>query len=508
MHRKYAKLGGVSAIKANEFDVYCFRLAITLQLKHKFILMKLRLCFIIMLVCMTLVSCLNDTDYNYTYTDDAAITAFSLGTLNRYVNTVSSKTGNDTTVKYSVTGSSYKFYIDQETCQIYNTDSLPYGTDLAHVLCSVTSYNSGAIGIKSLTSDSLLEFSSSDSIDFTEPRQFQVYSLSGVGTRIYQVSVNAHKEKADSFAWHQMSAGTEMASLIAMKGLSSGNGLFVMGTDGSEAQLFKSADGTSWQQIDLPSAISSTAYSQFCAIDGTLLVNNQGTLLYSDNGIAWSTMDGISVDRLLGTSSKSIFVVDTEGNLKKSSDFGSTWTEIEVDGDKAYLPTKDITMTTRKMEVNSTGEYVLLTGNCDAEGYLGDSTSVVWNYVEETDEYSQSQPISLMEWKATDKNPLPHIAGLQVARSGDNFFAMGPTTSSDADSEAFSAIYQSLDNGLTWQSDDNVTPPEGLSSASQAFTLFADSDNFLWVVSGENGNVWRGRINKFGWANEKKSVTE
>lgn len=470
--------------------------------------MKLRLCFIVMLVSMTLISCFNDTDYNYTYTDDAAITAFSLGTLNRYVNTVSSKTGNDTTVKFSVTGSSYKFYIDQQECKIYNPDSLPYGTDLAHVICSVTSYNSGAIGIKSLTSDSLLEFSSSDSIDFTQERQFQVYSLSGAGTRIYTVSVNAHKEHPDSFAWRQMAASTEMSSLIAMKGLAMGDELFVMGTDGSKAHLFKSTDGATWEQHDMPSAITTTAYSQLCTIDGRLLINNQGSLLYSENGIAWTTMPGISIETLLGTSSKSIFVVDSEGKLQKSSDFGTTWTELETDGDIAYLPTEDINMTTRKMEVNSTAEYVLLTGNRSIDSYPDDTIATVWSYVEETDAYAQSQPMSMIEWAASDVNKLPRIAGMQVARSGDNFFALGPTLTAKADAEPFEAIYQSLDNGLTWKSDDVVTPPEGLSSASQAFTLFADSNNFLWIVSGENGNVWRGRINKFGWTDEQKAVTE
>ena len=137
---------------------------------------------------------------------DAAITSFSLGTLNRYVKSVTDD-GKDTIVKSTVTGSSYTFHIDQVNHRIYNTDSLPYGTDVEHVLVNLTTYNNSVALIQSIErEDSLWYYSSTDSIDFSQPRKFIVWSSNGEGTSKYTVSVNVHKQKADSFTWEQMEA--------------------------------------------------------------------------------------------------------------------------------------------------------------------------------------------------------------------------------------------------------------------------------------------------------------
>ena len=91
---------------------------------------------------LTLASCLGSNDeVNYVYYDDTAITEFSLGSLNVYVHTKSS-TGSDSVYVTTVSGSNYDFYIDQSKNEIYNVDSLPYGTDVAHVLATISSKNS------------------------------------------------------------------------------------------------------------------------------------------------------------------------------------------------------------------------------------------------------------------------------------------------------------------------------------------------------------------------------
>ena len=90
-------------------------------------------------------SCLkSDSDSDVKYYDDTAITSFSLGTVNLYLHT-KSKSGEDSVYKTTFAGSAYKFYIDQKTFEIYNPDSLPYGSDAAHLLCTITSKNSGVV---------------------------------------------------------------------------------------------------------------------------------------------------------------------------------------------------------------------------------------------------------------------------------------------------------------------------------------------------------------------------
>ena len=68
--------------------------------------MPLALMFATALLCA---SCLGSSEEEYTYYDDTAITAFSLGTLNRYTY-VTKSDGTDSIAKTTVTGSNYKFY--------------------------------------------------------------------------------------------------------------------------------------------------------------------------------------------------------------------------------------------------------------------------------------------------------------------------------------------------------------------------------------------------------------
>ena len=99
--------------------------------------------FVLLLAALfVFASCLNSDDNDVVYYDDTAITSFSLGTMNRYVHTKSS-TGADSVYKTTYSGSNYAFYIDQLTCEIYNVDSLPKGTDAAHVITTISTKNGG-----------------------------------------------------------------------------------------------------------------------------------------------------------------------------------------------------------------------------------------------------------------------------------------------------------------------------------------------------------------------------
>ena len=67
-------------------------------------------------------SCLSNSDVEYDYSDDSAISAFSLGNV-QYVAGQHKATGKDSIVSKDF--SSVKFRIDQLGGKIYNVDSLP-----------------------------------------------------------------------------------------------------------------------------------------------------------------------------------------------------------------------------------------------------------------------------------------------------------------------------------------------------------------------------------------------
>ena len=147
-------------------------------------------------------SCLNSSSESTLYSD-AAISSFSLGTLYRYEH-VKTSAGTDTVYKRTLVGSNYKFQIDQVNHRIYNSDSLPLGTDVAHVICSIGSVSNSLITIKDLNSDTVRVYNSTDSIDFTSPREFYVYSTDGNGYTKYDVRVNAHQQDEYTLTWQRM----------------------------------------------------------------------------------------------------------------------------------------------------------------------------------------------------------------------------------------------------------------------------------------------------------------
>ena len=163
---------------------------------------KISLLYCALLACsLALTSCLNDSDSSVTTYSDVAITQFTLGTLNRYTHATSSNTGNDTIVKSTVSGSVYRMTIDHLQQRIYNLDPLPVGTDAQHVVCTVTTRNSGLVALKSATSDSLRWHSSTDSVDLSVPRIFRVYANDGSAFRDYEVTLNVSSTTGVAFAW-------------------------------------------------------------------------------------------------------------------------------------------------------------------------------------------------------------------------------------------------------------------------------------------------------------------
>ena len=154
---------------------------------------------------LMMTSCLKSDDTSeIIYNNDTAITAFSLTTVNRYIHTTSSS-GADSVYKKALS-TPVSFNIDQYNQTVYNTDSLLNDCDLKHVLISVSTKNSGVAVIKSLTSDTLTTILSTDSLDFTQPREVRVYAQDGKSYRAYKVTMNKHQVATDKILWEKMPA--------------------------------------------------------------------------------------------------------------------------------------------------------------------------------------------------------------------------------------------------------------------------------------------------------------
>lgn len=458
-------------------------------------------------VAFILASCLG-TDDDTQYYADTAITSFSLGTLNRTVHTTSS-TGKDSTYSTTVTGSLYSFNIDQANGLIYNTDSLPIGTDNSKVISTISSKNSGLIIYKSLTSDTLNYYSSSDSIDFSSPREFRVYSTNGSGYRKYEIHVNVHQQDSDTIVWKKMAVNSSIASMKKMRAVENNSILYVFGTNGSNTEIYSSAasDGKSWSKLNTNMTLDADAYKNSVVNDGYIYVISNGTILKSSNGSEWSSVaQNSDVKQLVGASTTEMYALNSNNKLLVSKNNGSTWSTDNIDGDEAYLPSQDINYTSAALKSNAKTDRIVLVGNrAQADG---DTTAVVWTkLVEYSDDTVTSSWEQIEKGEDNHYNYLPNLTSLVVIPYENGMLAFGGK-GINSDKVAFSRFYKSYDNGLTWNNNKHYLFPDGFDCSVTSFTAVSDESNNIWIICGESGQIWRGHLSQLGWTNYQSSYTE
>jgi len=336
-----------------------------------------------------MVSCLESTDSTAELYEDTAVTAITLGTLNRYTSSKSANTGNDTILKTTLTGSTYKLTIDQLGRKIYNRDSLPVGTDLKHVVIStITLKNGGVAFIKSLISDTLFYITTTDSLDFTQPRTIRVMSSSGANYRDYTMTLSASATTGTTFGW----------------------------------QLVRQDDGLAgWTDKHLVAFGDSVKLVEkgVIAVDSVLFEMNTPTLL--------------------GATEHEIIAMGDDGRLKVNNEcLGMRWRDETLDDSPELLPTSAIAMTSWKYSPADNTDYILLAGNSDADTV----NAVCWRKLSHTVGTDTEGTWVYMPFDGTNHYALPRQEYLSMTYYNNNVLAVGSNM----------ILYQSRDQGITWKS--------------------------------------------------------
>ena len=448
--------------------------------------------YILLSFVLVFTSCLKDDDTTTVYPSDAAITSFVLGSLKQYV-TTKAKNGSDSTYTKTLTGSKYKFYIDQVNRTIYNPDSLPYGTDVKRVLCTITAKNSGTIAIKKVTSDTLLYYNSNDSIDFSTPRTLKVFSLDGTNIVDYTVNVNVRKEIPDTFIWNNVSSQPFVAEAAAMKALSCGNQMFVMVSNGTSSTLYGTdeTNGVEWTpmgwNINMP--IPANAYENIVSKNNTLYLYCGNTILKSTDGNYWEKTANAYLSRLVAAYGNYIYALDLQGKLVASADEGATWQPETLDSDASLLPTQDLSYCIIPSAINPDTKTLLLVGNRNASHYPDDNQAHVWSKVIEGDDTDEP-------WMYVSTNDLyylilPRLSSLNAVSMGKDILATGGDGFGASTVKGFSQIFYSFDGGIYWRPVSTYSLPSNFES-NNAFTMATDSHDNVWMFCGGNGSVWKG----------------
>lgn len=461
------------------------------------------LSFILLLTAMfSLASCLSTDEDEVTYYNDTAITSFSLGTLKRVVTV--HKASGDSTYTEDFDASGYAMYIDQMGGRIYNADLLPQGVDATKVICTVGTKNGGTAVIKNVDSDTLRYISSSDSIDFSQVRTVYVYANDMTARREYKVKINVHNEVGDTLIWRDKTANTAFASLRGMKAVAMAGTLYVFGTDGAATTVYSTAtaDGNSWT-ANTSQTFDADAYAGAVTDSTHLFIYSGSQVWRSADGSSWQAMGTASgIVRLLGASKNNLYALGTDNGIKVSADGGSTWADddIEDGSNLAMMPGRDISCVTLPLKTNAGINRVTLVGNRTDNA---DGTAVVWAKLENTDG-TTIDPWIYYEQEDENKYHAPRLNNLTAFGYDGGILALGGAGLGACTEAAFKQFYFSVDEGITWRTDSLFVLPEPFDCSQTVFAITADRENRIWIVSGSNGKVWCGRVNRLGWLRQDR----
>lgn len=440
---------------------------------------------------LSLSSCLSSDETTVEYTHDTAITAFSLGSLDRYTKT---KAGKDTLLKANVKGSDYKFYIDQAQRKIYNVDSLPAGTRTAAVLATITSKNSSPVILmhakQTANLDSAAYYSSTDSINFSEPRLIRVYSSDYSAYAEYQVTVNVHKELPYEFKWHELAQNnSQLAAFSDLKAVACGDYIYVFGktTDGTEVLKSAINNGSAWSSITMNVGLSSDAYQSAVALDGKLYISDAGKVYASADAETWTEVsENADIKQLIGASSKYLYAYTAAG-ISVSKDKGVSWEQEKLDTDADYLPTQNISMNAAGVLSAKNVENVMLMGTRDKA--LNDTVATTWLRTVDYDVNAEAGQWNYLEIENNKSGKMPWLDQVITCAADTGFVALGNN----------GKWYKSQNAGLTWKQDKMVVLPAKFATEGR-FAFCRDKQHYYWII--RNGYVWRGRFNIDGWSKE------
>ena len=400
----------------------------------------------------TLTSCLGDDDDKAVYYPDTAITQFTLGTLNRYTQSVSSTTGNDTIIKTTVTGSTYPMTIDQLNHTIYNLKPLPVGIDVKHVICSsVTTKNNGLVALKSMTSDSLTMLTTKDSVDFSQPRVFRVFSSDGTAKRDYTVTLNVSLTEGTTFGWTLMRTDVSVEQFAQKHLVALGDSVALVDRG------IVAGNGLAYRLCDDGLVEASTDLEVWSKADGATYTNGQ-------------------LRQLVAVGARQLFALGEDGRMKLCDNLmGNEWQDEQLDSDASLLPLDNIAAAVWPFAPADYTDYVLMVGNSQND----DVSTVVWRKISQYDGPTKGGQWVYMPVDDDNAYALPRQDGLSLAYYDDLVLAIGSNK----------VMLQSADQGITWKTASDYALPETLTGGM--LTMAADVQGRLWLVT-ESGELWKG----------------
>lgn len=335
---------------------------------------------LVLVVALGLVSCNKDnekattteSDYNVYSTTSTLVSSFSLKANTKILNNLDS----------------VKFTIDQEQGVIYNADSLPRGTRINAMLVSLTTASSVyskefIVKNGTIQHDTTIVYNSSrsDSIDFSGDVTLRITSASRAQVRDYKVKINVHKQDVDTILWNverRRDLPNVSSSLNASKTVMQGeiflsliddNGTFVLNSNHDPM-----AGNWSKKELSLPFSpqVRSLAATQSALymldVNGQLFKSEDLGTTWTDCNVAWQSIIGAYGDKVLG-------IVNDDGTFKHDEypqPLAFVPKEIEDE-----FPIQEMSQLVIASNEWTSSQQAMIAGGVTA---TGDYASKVWGY--------------------------------------------------------------------------------------------------------------------------------
>ena len=453
-------------------------------------------------------SCLDNDVEQITYTSETSITGFSLGTL--HIDRVGKdKNGLDSPYVDTLDCSNYPFTIDQINRTITNKDSLPVGTHIDKVITSIT-YDAGMLAYKPKGSERDTIWTSTDSIDFTDPVEFKVYAYSGVEGKPYTITINVHKQEPDTISWKKFDNNPFSAgNLSEQKAVYANEKVYVFGKKNDETTCIEytkvinvSVPGekepkdnpTPWTSVtNVPTNIDTYSATAWAGNIYFLAETNKQLYKLDANSNKITSVGTETFEMLIGANEIKSELYAVKGG-KSGIYKENTWTE-DADPFTLFPTGKPFFSNTTTASYNS--DITTTIALCNSTT-ANDTAALVFNRISSDN-----------KWEKRMQNlPLPNLENVTMIYYDGKLYAFG---GGYGEIKPFSQFYCSTDNGLCWRpvTECMAFPAEfselytaHSKNYSCAVTPKLESEtsrgNFIWIVW-EDGSICRGRINRLGF---------
>ena len=416
------------------------------------------------------------------------------------------------TLIVDVLNANAKFTIDQLNNQIYNRDSLPFGTKVGMVKCLInTKEASKRLFYPDPVNfpDSVISLTGNDSIDLSKRAKIKIVASDGVTSKTYDIWINTYSIKADSFVWSRMSEQIVAGNIEQQRTLLMPDSVmhsYIKTPAGFALYGSHISDGAAWAKYEM-TGFPPQAKVEFMpqsAAEMVYVTDAAGELYQSADGLAWERAkdeNGInlqdSVKALLGFLGNNLELI-----------IGAR----DIDLLATYSPANG------QMTINEPLPEGFPVGGFASVGYRRDYRHRLLLLGGE----NNSGTILETSWMKTENQSWVKLTpgnSTVSARRGavcvpyDNKLMLIGGLERDSIA-ASNNIYFSLDSGLSWvaANDSLQVMPVGFAAREKA-SVFVDNKNYVYIVGGEShtsksaGNnkqrerkwttdVWRGRIHR------------